>query len=161
MKTMNKNHWIAVVVAIVVVGFFAFGGSLFNVYRSAQPQSTTFNNQTGSTINMPEPGFIVQDLVEGSGEEAKAGDRVRVHYVGALPSGEVFDSSLVREEPFEFIIGAGMVIEGWDKGIAGMKIGSRRRLVIPPELGYGSQPIGPIPANSTLIFEVELIQIVR
>jgi len=160
MKTMNKNHWIAVVVAIVVVGFFAFGGSLFNVYRNIQPQDATFNSQVGS-VNMSEPGFIVQDLVEGSGEEAKAGDRVLVHYIGALPSGEVFDSSLIREEPFEFIIGAGMVIEGWERGVAGMKVGSRRRLVIPPDLGYGSQAIGPIPANSTLIFEVELLQIVR
>ncbi len=158
---MNKNHWIAVVVAILVVGFFAFGGSLFNVYKNIEPQGTTFNSQGGTAINMPEPGFIVQDLVEGSGEEAKIGDRVLVHYIGALPSGEVFDSSLYREEPFEFIIGAGMVIEGWEKGIAGMKVGSRRRLVIPPNLGYGEQAIGPIPANSTLIFEVELLQIVR
>lgn len=100
-------------------------------------------------------------LKEGSGEEAKAGDRVSVHYVGTLENGEKFDSSRDRGTPFDFNLGAGEVIQGWDIGVAGMKIGEVKKLTIPSALGYGSQAVGPIPSNSTLIFEVELLGINR
>jgi FKBP-type peptidyl-prolyl cis-trans isomerase len=99
----------------------------------------------------------IQDLVVGTGTEAKAGNTIQAHYTGTLTNGEKFDSSYDREEPLSFKLGVGQVIQGWDQGIVGMKVGGKRRLTIPPELGYGSRAVGPIPANSTLVFEVELV----
>jgi peptidylprolyl isomerase len=100
----------------------------------------------------------VKDLVEGSGEEAASGDRVSVDYVGVnYKSGKEFDSSWSRGEPFPFELGSGMVIPGWEEGVAGMKVGGRRELIIPPELGYGSAGSPPaIPPNETLVFVVDL-----
>jgi FKBP-type peptidyl-prolyl cis-trans isomerase FkpA len=99
------------------------------------------------------------DLVVGQGAEAKSGQRVSVHYTGTLTNGKKFDSSLDRGKPFSFTLGAGEVIKGWDQGVAGMKVGGKRKLTIPPELAYGSRAVGGdlIPANSTLVFEVELL----
>ena len=103
----------------------------------------------------------VQDLVVGSGAEAIAGKRVSVHYTGTLTNGSKFDSSLDRGTPFQFVLGAGQVIKGWDQGVSGMKVGGKRKLTIPPELGYGARGYPPvIPPNSTLVFEVELLGVV-
>jgi peptidylprolyl isomerase/FKBP-type peptidyl-prolyl cis-trans isomerase FkpA len=100
----------------------------------------------------------VVDLVVGTGAEAVAGKRVSVHYTGTLTNGSKFDSSLDRGQPFQFVLGAGQVIKGWDQGVAGMKIGGKRKLTIPPELGYGARGAGGvIPPNATLVFEVELL----
>jgi FKBP-type peptidyl-prolyl cis-trans isomerase len=107
------------------------------------------------------------DLAPGSGEPIKAGQTALVHYTGwlydaAAPEnkGVKFDSSVDRNEPFEFPVGAGMVIKGWDEGVAGMKVGGKRRLVIPPEMGYGSRGAGGvIPPGATLVFDVELVEI--
>jgi FKBP-type peptidyl-prolyl cis-trans isomerase len=100
----------------------------------------------------------VEDLQVGTGAEAVAGKKVTVHYTGTLTDGSKFDSSLDRGRPFDFPLGAGRVIKGWDEGVAGMKVGGKRRLTIPPELGYGARGFPPvIPPNSTLIFEVELL----
>ena len=96
-------------------------------------------------------------MKEGNGAVAKSGDNVRVHYTGWLTNGSKFDCSVDRNQPFEFPLGQGRVIPGWDEGVAGMKVGEKRKLVIPPELGYGSRDMGQIPPNSTLIFEVELL----
>ena len=103
----------------------------------------------------------IEDIKVGDGAEAKAGDFVRVHYTGTLTSGKQFDSSRDRNYPFEFQLGAGEVIEGWDKGVAGMKVGGQRKLTIPSKMGYGSRDMGAIPPNSTLLFDVELIEIVK
>jgi FKBP-type peptidyl-prolyl cis-trans isomerase len=100
-----------------------------------------------------------EDLAIGTGEEAKTGDTVSVNYKGSLTNGKQFDSSYDRKEPFSFTIGKGEVIKGWDEGVVGMKIGGKRKLTIPPELGYGSNAQGEIPANSTLVFEVELLTV--
>jgi FKBP-type peptidyl-prolyl cis-trans isomerase FkpA len=99
------------------------------------------------------------ELAEGKGREAKKDNNVEVHYTGWLTNGTKFDSSVDRKKTFEFKLGAGMVIKGWDEGVAGMKEGGKRKLIIPAELAYGSTARGPIPANSKLIFEVELIKV--
>ncbi|XDD45789.1 FKBP-type peptidyl-prolyl cis-trans isomerase [Leptospira sp. WS39.C2] len=106
-----------------------------------------------------EKDFQIIDLVIGKGDEAFSGSYVTVHYVGRLTNGTKFDSSRDRNRPFEFNLGAGEVVKGWDKGVRGMRVGGKRKLIIPPELGYGSKQVGNIPPNSTLIFEVELLKI--
>lgn len=109
----------------------------------------------------PAPKKLVEkELIEGEGAEAKAGDEVTVQYVGVLyDNGKDFDASWNRNEPFSFTLGNSEVIAGWDQGVEGMKVGGRRELIIPPELGYGSEAVGPIPANSTLVFVIDLLAI--
>jgi peptidylprolyl isomerase len=104
-------------------------------------------------------GLYYEVLEEGSGETVAAGQTAVVHYTGWLPDGTKFDSSRDRAQPFSFAVGAGQVIAGWDEGVAGMAIGEQRKLVIPPDLGYGPMGQGPIPANATLVFDVELLEI--
>jgi len=101
--------------------------------------------------------FRAEDIRVGEGTPAAAGDTLTVHYIGTLQSGQVFDSSYTRGEPFTFRLGAGNVIRGWDQGLVGMRVGGKRRLSIPPELAYGSQGSGPIPPNATINFEIELL----
>lgn len=106
-----------------------------------------------------EKNVDIEVLNEGEGEESKNGDTLVVHYTGTFENGEKFDSSLDRGEPFEFVLGQGVVIEGWEKGMLGMKTGEKRKIFIPYELGYGENDYGPIPGKSNLIFEVELLEI--
>ncbi len=110
-----------------------------------------------TTITTPS-GLIIDDVTVGSGAEASAGQEVTVHYTGWLTSGEKFDSSKDRDDPFVFPLGGGRVIKGWDEGVQGMKVGGTRKLTIPPDLGYGARGAGGvIPPNATLVFEVELL----
>lgn len=113
---------------------------------------------TGDEQALPS-GLRFIEMESGAGAEAAAGRQVVVHYTGWLTDGRKFDSSRDRGQPFDFPLGGGMVIRGWDEGVAGMRVGGRRRLVIPPELGYGSRSVGPIPAGSTLLFNVELLEV--
>ncbi len=108
-----------------------------------------------------ESGLKYKIIHEGNGQRAKAGDMVSVHYTGKLTNDTVFDSSHNRNQPIKFKLGAGQVIKGWDEGIALLNVGDKAIFTIPPDLGYGSRAMGPIPANSTLIFEVELVQIIE
>lgn len=136
---------IALSVSVIVIGFLVYA-----VYSSLQQDRMTTTTS----------GLQYQDLVVGSGAAAKAGDTVSVHYTGWLEDGTKFDSSVDRNEPFEFTIGANMVIKGWDEGLQGMKVGGKRKLVIPPGLAYGADGAGGvIPGNATLTFEVELLAI--
>ncbi len=150
MKKLSQNEWIAVVIAVFVVGFFfVFGQTLISA----------FNGNSQNNIMDQTPNVFVQDEVVGTGDEAVSGSRVVVHYTGKFVDGKVFDSSVTRGEPFQFVLGAGQVIKGWDAGIVGMRVGGKRVLSVPPELGYGANDYGPIPGGSTLIFEVELLKV--
>ncbi|MCG1018173.1 MULTISPECIES: FKBP-type peptidyl-prolyl cis-trans isomerase [Burkholderiaceae] len=105
-------------------------------------------------------GLQYDDLIEGTGTQVQAGQTVNVHYTGWLTDGQKFDSSKDRNQPFSFALGAGMVIQGWDEGVQGMRVGGVRRLTIPPRLGYGARGAGGvIPPNATLVFEVELLSV--
>ena len=143
---INLNKTSLILAGVVILVIVAVGFSIF--------RSTKINQ-----IKTLESGLQIQDEVVGTGAAAVAGEMVTVNYTGTLADGKKFDSSYDHGEPFSFILGAGQVIRGWDEGVAGMKVGGKRKLTIPPELGYGNQNVGNglIPPNSTLIFEVELL----
>jgi len=125
-----------------------------------RPNTKVPTKVTGDGVKT-ESGLQYWDITVGTGAVAKEGDRVRVHYTGWLTTGKKFDSSVDAGRPFTFALGNGEVIRGWDEGVAGMKVGSKRQLRIPPELGYGENgtPDGTIPANATLIFDVQLLSV--
>ena len=141
---------IAVALAIAVVAYFILIPTLFG--GQAAPVSPA-DQQAQSGMQL-----IAQDEEVGTGPVAAVGDTVTVDYVGKLQDGTVFDSTSGKT-PFTFPLGAGKVIPGWDQGLQGMKVGGKRLLIIPPQLGYGSQAVGPIPANATLVFEVTLLDV--
>jgi FKBP-type peptidyl-prolyl cis-trans isomerase len=116
--------------------------------------------QTGGKVRKLASGLQIEDLAVGSGTMAEPGMNVSVHYTGWLTDGTKFDSSLDRNQAFQFQLGAGMVIRGWDEGVKGMRIGGKRKLTIPPDMGYGARGAGGvIPPNATLVFEVELLDV--
>ena len=119
----------------------------------------TMKSDSAVTVITTKSGLQYIETKIGDGASPKIGQTCRVHYHGTFENGKVFDSSVERNKPFEFRVGVGQVIKGWDEGILSMKVGGKRKLIVPPHLGYGSRARGPIPANSTLIFEVELLEI--
>ena len=139
--------------------------------KPSQPKSTFVPTTTTSTVDSTNTAtqstqiitggsMQVEEITVGTGQVAVKGNTVSVHYTGWLTDGTKFDSSVDRRQPFEFSLGAGQVIEGWDQGVAGMKVGGKRKLTIPPELAYGQGGVpGAIPGNATLVFEVELLGI--
>jgi len=141
-SSSKSNTWPIIILcaALAIIGvtlwkYFSAGGS---------------ETPTGS-------GLKYVDEVVGTGESPSPGKTVKVHYTGRLEDGTKFDSSVDRGQPFEFTIGVGQVIKGWDEGVMTMKVGGKRKLIVPPDLGYGADGAGPIPPNSTLIFDVELL----
>jgi FKBP-type peptidyl-prolyl cis-trans isomerase len=164
---MEKNTKITIIISIVVI--LAIAALLYFAFRE-KTEAPTENNKADTsqasvlnTINKNnESKMKIEILKEGTGEESKAGDKLAVNYTGTLENGVKFDSSLnPGRTPFVFTVGAGDVIQGWDQGMIGMKVGEQRKLTIPPELGYGAYGAGNglIPPNSTLIFVVDLLKI--
>jgi len=145
---VEKNKNIAILIAVIIVGVFRGGTLVSGLITNNNEQNMDQIKEVQST-----------DTVVGTGDVAVAGKTVKVHYTGVFTSGEKFDSSVDRGVPFEFILGVGQVIKGWDIGVEGMKVGGKRVLVVPPAYGYGENDYGPIPGNSTLIFEVELLEV--
>ena len=141
----------AVVVSLVFLTYLLFTGPIMNLLN---PSST---NELDTQA--PQTGVVTQEIVIGDGSLAVAGDTITVHYVGTFLDGKVFDSSLDRNTPFSFTLGVGQVIRGWDEGFSGMRVGGKRLLIVAPDYGYGDQGVGAIPPNSTLIFEVELLNV--
>ena len=164
---MNKS-----IFAVTLIIIF-FGIAVFVFYRksnSVQEASIGLNLQATSTptattatpessVIKMDNGLQIEDLKVGTGPEAKSGYAIAVNYLGTLENGTKFDSSYDRGQPFQFVLGAGQVIKGWDIGVAGMKVGGKRKLIIPSALAYGEKGIGPIPPNSILVFEVELLAV--
>jgi FKBP-type peptidyl-prolyl cis-trans isomerase len=136
----------------LLLSFLVIGASLFGSNKKDGPPQIE-----GDPVTTPD-GLKIWDLTAGSGAKAVAGTNVTVHYTGWLTDGKKFDSSVDRGDPFNFRLGAGQVIKGWDEGVKGMMVGGKRRLEIPASLGYGSRGAGGvIPPNATLIFDVELL----
>jgi FKBP-type peptidyl-prolyl cis-trans isomerase len=167
---VNKKYLVVTIFLVVLL----IGGGIYalstkeqksQVLQTTTPSATIETSAepvvTGSAkpTTMQSDKLTVQDEVVGTGVEAITGKKITVNYVGTLTDGTKFDSSYDRNQPFSFTLGAGEVIQGWDQGVAGMKVGGKRKLTIPPSLGYGSADYGSIPANSTLIFEVELLKV--
>ena len=167
---MSKNLLIygsAVVLVVFVVWLFVNKTRNISEEIILKPTPTILPTQNDSTGNLGNnkwvklpSGLEYQDIVVGQGAEAKNGDAVAAHYLGTLQDGTKFDSSYDRGQPFTFLLGKGTVIKGWDEGLLGMKVGGKRKLIIPPNLGYGNQGAGGvIPPGATLLFDIELVAV--
>jgi peptidylprolyl isomerase len=156
---------IAVCTAMAVAGCGGGSSSGSSSESTGATESTSAANKTKPTVEVPKgsppQSLVVKEIEKGSGEEAKSGDEVTVQYVGVdYKNGKEFDSSWSRSEPFTFTLGSGQVIPGWEKGVEGMKVGGRRELIVPPQLGYGKAGSPPaIGPNETLVFVIDLLEI--
>lgn len=161
MKPTQNGIAVALALVVVIIFFIFPGLSPFGSLDVQEASAPTTNELTTTPMDEQVTELQITDLSEGSGEAAVAGDTVTVNYVGSLTNGQVFDASANHgSSGFTFKLGAGQVIQGWDQGVAGMKVGGKRKLVIPASLAYGDQAVGNvIPAGSTLVFEVELLQV--
>jgi|SRR5579862_5623624 FKBP-type peptidyl-prolyl cis-trans isomerase len=152
---MNRRFALMLTLLAVFVAASGCGSS----NKSSAPSTSSPIKVSGQPTTTPS-GLQYWDIVAGTGATATPGSMVKVHYSGFLTSGQKFDSSRDRGEPFSFPLGGGQVIKGWDEGVAGMKVGGQRQLKIPPDLGYGATGAGGvIPPNATLIFDVELLDV--
>ena len=158
---MKNNIFIAAIALVVIASACTKKSEEPKTETATSTTTTTTTNATaGAPATAPATSKVdIVDTVVGKGAEAVSGKTVTVHYTGTLKDGTKFDSSVDRKEPFSFNLGAGQVIKGWEQGIVGMKVGGKRKLTIPPELAYGANAVGAIPANSTLLFDVELLDV--
>lgn len=157
---MSNKLFFSIIAVVILIGTYLFiinkPESIKSFTNNSETKLLEVNKQTEEEMGK----LIIKDLKVGTGSAVKPGDMVVMHYLGTLKDGKKFDSSYDRGEPFETQIGVGQVIEGWDRGVPGMKVGGKRKLTIPGNLAYGENGIpNVIPANATLIFEVELIGI--
>ncbi|MCM3869074.1 MAG: FKBP-type peptidyl-prolyl cis-trans isomerase [Pyrinomonadaceae bacterium] len=143
----KSNQTVRVIAVLIIVGLAVSAGAYWLSHRGPA---------AGAEIATAS-GLKYVDIVEGAGATPKTGQTVSVHYTGTLENGTKFDSSVDRGQPYEFQIGQGEVIKGWDEGLASMKVGGKRKLIVPPALGYGARGSGKIPPNSILLFDVELL----
>lgn len=154
---MKNSQWLIIGLSSIIVILISIG--VF--WWSIKPETKMTDTKDNNILSAQQPALTelkIEDQVVGTGDEAKSGDTITVNYLGALLNGTKFDSSYDRNQPFSFQLGAGQVIEGWDKGFVGMKVGGKRKLTIPPDMAYGSRGAGGvIGPNETLIFEVELL----
>ena len=155
----NSRNVTRILLALVCIAMAACGGQADDQRAANGGFSASLGIDTTALTRTP-AGLRYQEVAQGEGKEAEPGKVVVVHYTGWLPNGEKFDSSRDRNDPFSFTLGAGQVIAGWDEGVAGMRVGGRRKLVIPPDLGYGTAGAPPdIPPGATLVFDVELLAV--
>src|SRR5580704_17053629 len=149
------KYVVAIVVILALTGVFVLAQT---AAKKSTADTSAPTKVTGDGVKTAS-GLVYWDIRVGNGDVAKEGSHVRVHYTGWLTTGKKFDSSVDAGKPFDFTIGNGEVIKGWEEGVAGMKVGGKRQLRIPPDLGYGAggTPDGPIPPNATLIFDVQLL----
>ena len=160
-KLMQKPFWAHTWVKLAII-FLAVGAVFATVAYLNRDKDATANSNNSMSDNATnqtlENGLQIEDTQVGTGQEIKPGDFVTMHYTGRLEDGTVFDSSVERNQPFEFQVGVGQVIQGWDQGVPGMKVGGTRTLTIPSDLAYGEQGVpGTIPGGATLIFDVEAL----
>ncbi len=156
MRKLSKTEWVAVAVAIVFVGYTLFGTDVMKIFQQNNMSDDSVASISGA---LPGSGVIINDIVVGSGAEAKQGSLISAHYILSLSDGTQIQNSKDFGQPFQFVLGAGEVIPGWEQGFNGMKVGGVRTIIIPPEFAYGEQGAGPIPPNSTLVFTVELVDV--
>ena len=161
-KLLRKPFWehtwakLAIIVLVVLAVFSAI--AYFNRSEEEESEANSNSSMSDSTNQTLENGLRIEDTLVGEGQEIKPGDFVTMHYTGRLEDGTVFDSSVERGTPFEFQVGVGQVIQGWDQGVPGMKVGGQRTLTIPSDLAYGPNGVpGTIPGGATLIFDVEAL----
>lgn len=158
---MKSSHLLSIGVVIIAGGilYYVFSANFSSEDKDLLKLQTQEDQLIPPTMAQSDE-LKIEEIVVGTGAEAATGSTVSVHYTGTLLDGKKFDSSLDRGEPFSFTIGQRQVIQGWEQGIPGMKVGGKRKLIIPPELAYGDRAVGNvIPANSTLVFEVELLSV--
>lgn len=155
---MNGKTIISILVLVAVVALVVFLGKGSMANNKVKEVSLEATQDTAFNINEVDQLLMIQ-LEPGEGPEIQEGQTAVVHYTGYLVDNVIFDSSLTRGEPFEFTLGSNTVIQGWEIGVRGMKVGEKRRLIVPPQYAYGDQQVGPIQPNSILIFDVELLEI--
>lgn len=160
MKTLGLKEYVAVAAGLGVIVLVFFFGGVMPFSGSSESAASTNDMTSSAPSNIASQGELIKEDVKiGTGKEAISGSAVSVHYSLTLADGNKVDSSYDRGQPLPFTIGTGQVIPGFDQAVLGMKVGGKRKVTIPPALGYGSNPVGPIPANSTLFFEVELVEV--
>ncbi len=158
--SMNATHTPRFARVFAALALFATLGTTAACSRPSEPAPSAFTPAKAPPLPEPPKTLEIKDETVGTGAEAQAGKKIKVHYTGTLLNGTKFDSSRDRGEPFEFTLGTGQVIKGWDEGVKGMKVGGRRTLRIPPDLGYGTAGSPPkIPGGAGLAFDVELVAV--